>query len=56
MSDITRAYVLKYGIPPVGKKIFVRIQQMKDLTGRRYHTTSDIVRGEEGWADTQKTQ
>jgi hypothetical protein len=49
MCDITRQYVAKYGVPPVGTKIFVRVQQMKDLTGRLVQTTSDIVRGEEYW-------
>jgi hypothetical protein len=58
MCDITRQYVEKYGVPPVGTKVFVRIQQkqMKDLIGRLIQTTSAIVRPEEGWDDEQKTQ
>ena len=55
MCDITRLYVAKYGVPPVGSKIFVRVQQMKDLTGRLVQVTSAIVRDEEGWEDVQKT-
>jgi hypothetical protein len=53
MCDITRQYIEKYGVPPVGRKVFVRIQQMKDLMGRLVQTTSDIVRDEEGWGDVQ---
>jgi hypothetical protein len=33
VSDITRLYVAKYGKPPAGKKVFVRIQQMNDYLG-----------------------
>jgi hypothetical protein len=55
MCDITRQYVAKYGVPPVGTKIFVRIQQMKDLTGRLVQVTNTIVRPEEGWEDEQKS-
>jgi hypothetical protein len=55
MSDITRQYVEKYGVPPVGTKVFVRVQQMKDLIGRLVQTTSAIVPPEEGWDDEQKS-
>jgi hypothetical protein len=55
MSDFTRQYVEKYGVPPVGTKVFVRVQQMKDLIGRLVQTTSAIVRPEEGWDDEQRS-
>lgn len=47
MSDITRQYVAKYGVPPVGKKIFVRIQQMQDYMGKLFQVTSAVVPDEE---------
>lgn len=56
MCDITRQYVEKYGVPPVGTKVFVRVQQMKDLLGRLVQTTSAIVRAKEGWGDERKSQ
>jgi hypothetical protein len=43
MSDITRQYVAKYGMPPVGKKIFLRIQQMNDYVGSIVQTVSAVV-------------
>ena len=43
MSDITRQYVAKYGEIPVGKKIFIGIQQMRDYLGSLVHVTSAIV-------------
>jgi hypothetical protein len=43
MSDITRQYVTKYGVPPVGKKIFLRIQQMNDYVGSVVQVISAIV-------------
>jgi hypothetical protein len=49
MCNITKAYEDKYGVPPVGKKIFVRIQQMSDYLGSLAYTTSAIVPDEEGW-------
>jgi hypothetical protein len=49
LIDITKLYVDKFGIPPVGKKIFIRIQQMKDTLGKLYQVTSAIVRPEQGW-------
>ena len=52
--DITRQYVAKYGIPPVGKKIFIRVQRMDDYLGLVLHTTSAIVRDEEGWEGEPK--
>ncbi len=56
MCDITRLYVAKYGVPPVGKKIFVRIQQMRDYMGKLFQVTSAVVKAEEGWHDVQKAQ
>jgi hypothetical protein len=47
MSDITRLYVAKFGVPPVGKKIFIRVQQMNDYSGRVFYTTSAVVEEEE---------
>ena len=43
MSDITRQYVAKYGLPPVGKKIFLRIQQMNDYVGSIVQVLSAVV-------------
>jgi hypothetical protein len=43
MSDITRLYFAKYGPPPVGMKVFIRIQQMNDYMGSIAHVTSAIV-------------
>jgi hypothetical protein len=56
ISDITRLYAAKYGVPPVGSKVFVRVQQMKDYLGCISQTTSDIVRGRAGCFDWQKPQ
>ena len=43
MSDITRQYVAKHGVPPVGKKVFIRIQQMNDYLGSIVQVVSAIV-------------
>ena len=43
MIDITRRYVAKYGVPPVGKKVFIRIQQMNDYVGSIVQILSAIV-------------
>jgi hypothetical protein len=51
IHDITEQYVAKFGRPPVGKKIFIRLQQMNDYIGSVVHTTSAIVPEEEGWSD-----
>jgi hypothetical protein len=51
MSDITKPYVARFGRPPVGKKIFIRVQQMNDYMGSVVQTTSAIVPDEEGWDD-----
>ena len=48
MSDITRLYVAKYGAPPVGKKIFIRIQQMNDYVGNLVQVVSAIVPADVG--------
>jgi hypothetical protein len=49
MSDLTELYVAKFGLPAVGKKIFVRIQQMKDYLRSMVYTTGAIVPAEEAW-------
>ena len=49
LIDITKPYVARFGRPPVGKKIFIRVQQMNDYLGSVVQTTSAIVPGEEGW-------
>jgi hypothetical protein len=43
MSDVTRPYLAKYREIPVGKKIFIGIQQMKDYLGSIVYITSAIV-------------
>jgi hypothetical protein len=54
ISDITRLYVDKFGWPRVGTKIFLRVQQMKDLMGSLSYTISAIVQAEDGWAKSSK--
>jgi hypothetical protein len=54
MSDFTKLYVAKFGVPPVGKKVFIRIQQMNDYLASLVYTTSAIVPEEEGWHGEQK--
>jgi len=49
MSDITELYVARFGLPSVGTKIFIRVQQMHDYVGSVVQTTSAIVPDEEGW-------
>jgi hypothetical protein len=49
MSDITELYVERFDLPPVGTKIFIRVQQMNDYMGSMVQTTSAIVPDEEGW-------
>ena len=49
MSDITELYVAKFGVPAVGKKVFIRIQQMKDYLGSVVYASSAIVPAEEAW-------
>ena len=49
MSEITEQYVAKHGVPAVGKKIFIRLQQMKDYLGGVAYATSAIVPAEEAW-------
>jgi hypothetical protein len=56
LSDITRQYVAKFGVPAVGKKVFIRLQQMNDYWGALVYTTSAIVPEEEGWPSEPKTQ
>ena len=56
MSDITKPYVAKFGVPPVGKKVFIRVQQMNDYLGRVLYTTSAIVPEEDDWQSVAKTQ
>jgi len=43
ISDITRQYVAKYGAPPVGKKVFIRLQQLNDYVGSLVEVVSAIV-------------
>jgi hypothetical protein len=47
MCDITRPYVAKFGVPPVGTKVFIRVQQMNDYAGSVFYTTSSVVPEEE---------
>jgi hypothetical protein len=49
MSDITRQYVAQCGVPAVAKKVFIRIQQMKDYLSSVVYTTSAVVPGEVAW-------
>jgi len=49
MSDITRQYVAKHGVPAAAKKVFIRIQQMKDYLGSVVYSTSAVVPAEEAW-------
>jgi hypothetical protein len=51
LSDLTKPYVARFDRPPVGKKIFIRVQQMNDYLGSVVQTTSAIVPAEEGWHD-----
>jgi hypothetical protein len=39
----------KFGVPAVGKKVFIRLQQMKDYLGSVVYVTSAIVPAEEAW-------
>jgi hypothetical protein len=41
--DITKRYVAKYGVPPAGKKVFIRVQQMNDYVGSIVQIVSAIV-------------
>jgi hypothetical protein len=50
MSDITQQYVAKYGVPAVAKKVFIRIQQMKDYLSSIVYTTSALLPGEVAWS------
>ncbi|GEM_PF-2379385 len=43
MSDITRQYVAKYGVPAAGRKAFIRIQQLNDYTGSIVQVMGAIV-------------
>ena len=42
-SDITRLYVQRYGLPPVGKRVFIRTRQQSDGRPDRYLETSAVV-------------
>jgi hypothetical protein len=55
LIDITKLYVDKFGWPPIGKKIFIQVQQMQDYSGKVLHTASAIVRAEGSSEDVQKT-
>ena len=54
--DITKLYVAKFDVPPVGKKIFIRVKQMKDFSGGVSYITSAIVPTEEEWHSVRETQ
>ena len=41
--DVTRQYLAKYREIPVGKKIFIGVQQMQDYLGSIVYVTSAIV-------------
>ena len=43
ISEITRQYLAKYREIPVGKKIFIGLQQMNDYMGSTVYVTSAIV-------------
>jgi len=43
ISDLTRQYAAKYGAPPAGKKVFLRLQQLNDYVGRVVEVLSAIV-------------
>ena len=49
ISDFTKLYITKFGVPAVGQKLFIRIQQMKDYLATVVYTTSAIVPTEEAW-------
>ena len=49
LSDITRLYVAKFGVPPAGQKVFIRTEQMNDYLGSLIYTTRGIVPVEEAW-------
>jgi hypothetical protein len=58
MSDITRLYVAKYGVPEVGRKVFIRIQQLNDYVGNFVQVVNAVVpaaSGEGGKAKGAKT-
>lgn len=48
ISDITKQYVAKYGVPAVGKKIFIRLQQMNDYTGNLVQVMAAVVPAAKG--------
>jgi hypothetical protein len=41
--DFTKLYVAKYGVPPVGKKVFIRIERMNDYLGSIVQIKSAVV-------------
>ena len=44
VRDFTKLYVAKFGVPPVGTKIFIRLRQMNDYRGNMGQTLSAVVR------------
>ena len=54
MSDITRLYFAKYGVPPVGKKVFIRIQQLNDYVGNFVQVVSAVVPAASGGSGKAK--
>ena len=43
VRDFTKLYVAKFGVPPVGMKVFIRLRQMNDYRGSRGQTLSAVV-------------
>jgi hypothetical protein len=43
VRDFTELYVAKFGVPPVGTKIFIRLRQMSDYRGNMGQTLSYVV-------------
>jgi hypothetical protein len=43
MSDITRLYVKRYGVPPEGTRVFIRTRQQHDGPRDKFHETNAVV-------------
>jgi hypothetical protein len=43
VRDFTKLYVVKFGVPPVGRKIFIRLRRMDDYYGGMTQTVSAVV-------------
>lgn len=54
LSDITELYVRKYGVPPVGKRVFIRIvQQMNGWRGQPWEASA-VVPPKSGRSERRK--